>query len=92
MDDDISFGQLIRERRNALGLTQAELAQKVGCAAITIRKIEADALRPSTQMAELIAQALDIPEAEQSAFVRLAHAEPEPDPPPTPHPHGAKLG
>ena len=38
------FGYWGRRQRKALDLTQAALAQKVGCAPITIRKIEADDL------------------------------------------------
>lgn len=83
-----SFGQIIREHRQAFGLTQAELARRVGCAIITVRKIETDTLRPSVQIAERLALALNIPEAEQLAFVRLARAAepltPLPTPPPTP--------
>ncbi len=83
-----SFGTIVKERRQTIGLTQTELARRVGCAAITIRKIEADALRPSVQIAERLALALNIPEAEQLAFVRLARSErpvsPIPPPPPAP--------
>ncbi|MCB8944991.1 MAG: protein kinase [Ardenticatenaceae bacterium] len=92
MNEAITFGQIVRERRSIMGLTQTELARRVGCAAITIRKIEADDLRPSVQMAELIALALNIPEAEQLAFVRLARAESEPSPIPTPSPLPAEIG
>lgn len=75
MEQPSTFGQIVRERRAALGLTQAELARRAGCAPITIRKIEGDALRPSVQLAELLALALNIPEAEQLGFVRLARQE-----------------
>jgi DNA-binding XRE family transcriptional regulator len=37
-----------------MDLTQEELARRVGCAAITLRKIEADDLRPSVQIDLLI--------------------------------------
>ena len=47
MNEAPTFGQVVKERRSAMGLTQTELARRVGCAAITIRKIEADGLRPS---------------------------------------------
>ncbi len=92
MNEDITFGQVVKERRSNLGLTQTELARRVGCAAITIRKIEADDLRPSVQMAELIALALDIPEAEQLAFVRLARADLRVSPIPTPTPMPDEIG
>jgi WD40 repeat protein/transcriptional regulator with XRE-family HTH domain len=88
MDAETSFGQIVRERRQSMGLTQAELARRVGCAIVTVRKIETDALRPSVQIAERLALALNIPEAEQLAFVRLARAAhpltPLPPPPPAP--------
>ncbi len=92
MSETITFGQVVRERRIALGLTQTELARRASCAAITIRKIEADALRPSVQMAERIALTLNIPEAEQLAFVRLARLEPDPSPLPTPSPQPCEIG
>ena len=92
MSETITFGQVVRERRIALGLTQTELARRASCAAITIRKIEADALRPSVQMAERIALTLNIPEEEQLAFVRLARLEPDPSPLPTPSPQLGEIG
>ena len=55
MDGDLSFGPWLKQRRKALDLTQHDLAQRVGCSAETIRKIEADRLRPSRQIAELLA-------------------------------------
>jgi len=55
MDRDISFGGMVKEHRQSLDLTQAELARRVACATITIRKIEYDSLRPSIQIAERLA-------------------------------------
>ncbi len=92
MYNEITFGQVVREHRSVLGLTQSELARRVGCAAITIRKIEADDLRPSVQMAELIAVALNVPDQEQLPFVRLARAQKEPSPIPTPSPAPGEIG
>ncbi len=69
-----AFGRVVRERRRALDLTQVELAQRVGCAAITIRKIEANNLRPSVQIAERLALALAIAPDERADFVRWARA------------------
>ena len=87
-----TFGEILRERRSLLGLTQAELARRAGCAPITIRKLEGDSLRPSVQLAELLALALDIPEGEQLAFIRLARQESKPTPIPTPSPSAAEIG
>ena len=72
MDRDISFGSIVKEHRQSLDLTQAELARRVACATITIRKIEYDALRPSIQIAERLATSLKIPLEERADFVRLA--------------------
>ena len=67
-----SFGETFKYRRRLLDLTQAELAKRAGCARVTIHKIESGDLRPSKQLAELLAQALQIPTAEQAAFMELA--------------------
>ena len=55
MDQQASFGAWIQRRRKALDLTQAELAERVGCALGTIRKIETDERRPSKQIAARLA-------------------------------------
>lgn len=70
-----SFPDWIRQRRKALDLTQSELAAQVGCAVVTIKKIEQATRRPSLQMAELLADALAIPQAERDIFLRLARHE-----------------
>ena len=75
MSTEQSFGSIAKNRRRELGLTQEELARRVGCAPITLRKIEADDLRPSVQIAERIAMALNIPLEERAAFVKLARME-----------------
>jgi WD40 repeat protein/transcriptional regulator with XRE-family HTH domain len=75
VDVAASFGHWVRIRRKALDLTQAELAQRAGCAAETLRKIEADARHPSRSMAESLAKALEIPESERALFIKVARAE-----------------
>ena len=75
MTVETSFGRWLQRRRKALDLTQEELAQRVACAAETLRKIEADVRRPSRQIAERLAEALEIPESDRAAFVRAARAE-----------------
>jgi len=78
--DEISFGNFVRKRRRELDLTQEELARRVGCAAITIRKVEAEDARPSVQIAERLAMALAIPLDQRAEFVRRARAiHPEPE-------------
>ena len=75
MNTEVTFGQVVKTRRREIGLTQEELARRVGCASVTLRKIEYDDLRPSVQIAERLAMALNIPLEERAAFIRLARAE-----------------
>ena len=72
MEPPNSFGEWLRRRRRALDWTQDELAKRTGCAVGTIRKIESDELRPSKQLAEILAQRLDIPPRDREDFVRFA--------------------
>ncbi len=67
-----SFGSWLRQRRKALDLTRTELAGQVGCAVITIQKIETDERRPSKQVAERMADVLAISLEERTAFVAFA--------------------
>jgi len=67
-----SFGEWLKQRRKALDLTQRDLADQVGCAEVTIRKIEGNANRPSRQIAERLADVLAIAPDEQAAFVSFA--------------------
>jgi predicted ATPase/transcriptional regulator with XRE-family HTH domain len=69
---DMPFGQLLRQLRRDYGLTQEDLAEQVGCSIETISKIERGERRPSKQVAERIAQVLDVPATERPAFVRAA--------------------
>lgn len=81
-----SFGAWVRRRRRSLDLTQTVLADRIACAESMLRKIEADARRPSRQIAERLAEALEIPEAERAAFLRAARAELAVSRLPTPEP------
>src|SRR5262245_21435129 len=75
MEPTASFGYWVRRRRKALDLTQEELARQVGCAEVTIKKIEADERRPSRQIAERLAERLQLAPAERAAFVQAARGE-----------------
>lgn len=79
MDEPISFGYWVRRCRKALDLTQAELARRVGCATVTIQKIEADERRPSAQIAALLANRLQIPADERAVFLATARGGPLPE-------------
>src|SRR6266540_3831276 len=75
MDEAQSFGRWLRHRRRGLDLTQEELARQVGCAPITIRKIEGDEMRPSKQLAGSLSGPLGILVNQREDFVRFARAE-----------------
>jgi transcriptional regulator with XRE-family HTH domain/Tol biopolymer transport system component len=70
-----AFGTWLRERRRGLDLTQEKLAGLVGCSRDLIKKLELGQRRPSRQMAELIAEALDLPLKERPVFVQWARLE-----------------
>src|SRR5688572_13813097 len=75
MERTNSFGYWLRRRRRALDLTQDELAQQVGCAVGTIKKLEGDERRPSKQLAERLADLLRLAPEERAAFLKAARAE-----------------
>ena len=75
MSTETSFGAWVRRRRKALDLTQQELARKAGCSDSLIFKIEADERRPSRQIAELLAQALEIPQEQRDLFLKVARQQ-----------------
>lgn len=92
MGHELSFGDWLKHRRKMLDLTQKELARQVGCAVVTIRKIETDERRPSRELAEILARCLKIEPANLDAFITFArsdptaHAPPPPDSPVSPLP------
>ena len=75
MSVEITFGELVKKYRKKSGLTQKELAHRVNCAPVTLRKIEYDDLRPSVQIAKALAEAFEISSEKLSAFVRVARGE-----------------
>lgn len=62
-------GKEIQARRKALDLSRAELASRVGCATATLASIEQGKRRPSREIAELLARALEIPPSEHVDFI-----------------------
>lgn len=71
-DSPLFFGEWVKRQRNALDLTQAELAQLAGCSVYAVRKIESGERRPSKQLAELLAHSLNVPSEELGVFVKVA--------------------
>jgi predicted ATPase/DNA-binding XRE family transcriptional regulator len=74
MADTLSFGQWLHQRRRERDLTQVELGSLVGCAQVTIRKIEADRLRPSRQLAELLVEKLGVPSEKRDVYIHFARS------------------
>ena len=72
MPESISFGTWLRQRRRSLDLTQKAFADQVGCAEITVRRMEADEYKPSNELALVLFEKLGIPEPERTQWVRFA--------------------
>lgn len=72
---ETSFGNWVRRRRKSLDLTQDDLARRVGCSLSAIFKIEADERRPSRQIAELLANHLEISPDQRPLFIKIARRE-----------------
>lgn len=70
MNSAVTFGPLLRQRRTALNLTQAALAERVGCSHDVLRKFESQTKRPSRQLAERLATELGLAGIEREAFVQ----------------------
>ena len=75
MFQEISFGYWLRLKRKSLDLTREALADRVGCSAATIRKIEAEERRPSAQIATLLADIFSISADERENFIRFARGD-----------------
>ena len=75
MDEIRTFGQWVKHQRKALGLTQANLAQRVACSKSMINKIESDLRIPTKPLIEALALHLKIPAADYARFVHLAQPQ-----------------
>lgn len=84
MSSDLSFGQWLKRRRQALGMTRDDLARRVGYSVSMLRKVEGDERVPSRQLVELLAEHLDIATAERVVFLSFARDDLTVDPPPIP--------
>jgi predicted ATPase/class 3 adenylate cyclase/DNA-binding XRE family transcriptional regulator len=69
---EVSFGEWLRRRRKALGLTQEQLAQQINCSTSALRKLEAEERRPSEQMAKQLAEVFSIAPSERASFLKFA--------------------
>src|SRR5215216_1603235 len=72
MQEEISFGEWLRKQRRALDLSRQAFADQVGCAAVTLRRIESGTLKPSKELANTLLEKLGIPEAERPQWISFA--------------------
>jgi predicted ATPase/DNA-binding XRE family transcriptional regulator len=72
MLEPFSFGTWLRQKRRSLDLTQKAFAAQVGCAEITVRRMEADEYKPSRELAFLLFEKLGISELERPQWISFA--------------------
>jgi len=75
MVSPVTFGEWLRQKRDDLRFTRKEFSERVGCSVSALRKFEFDERRPSIQIAELIANCVEVPLAERKTFVQVARGE-----------------
>ncbi len=74
-----TFGELLRRRRQAAGLTQEALAERAGVSAKAISDLERDPDRsPRLDTVALLADALDLDQAERRSLLAAARPHPAP--------------
>jgi predicted ATPase/DNA-binding XRE family transcriptional regulator/uncharacterized protein HemY len=72
---EVSFGEWLKRRRKAAGLTQEQLALQISCSTSAIKKFEAEQRRPSAQIVEKLAEIFKIPPNEETVFLRFARGD-----------------
>ena len=72
MQEELSFGTWLRKQRRALDLSRQAFADQVGCAEVTLRRIEAGTLKPSKDLANILLEKLGISQTEQPQWVSFA--------------------
>lgn len=65
----VTFGKWLRQQRRTLDLTQETFASQVGCARITLRRIESGELKPSRELALIILAKAGVPTHEREAWL-----------------------
>lgn len=88
------FSLWLRRRRRIFDLTQADLAQAIGCSVSAVRKLESGDLLPSAEMTNRLAARLAVPAGQLAAFSLFVRGAPNnfpadeeaPAPPPPPAP------
>lgn len=70
--DKISFGTWLRRQRRGRDLSRQALADQVGCAEITLRRIESGSLKPSRELARLLLEQFEIAKEELESWILFA--------------------
>ncbi len=69
---EMTFGEWLQRERKRLRLTQAQLAEQIGCSTIALRKLEAEERRPSSSIIDRLADIFAIAPSDHAAFQRFA--------------------
>jgi non-specific serine/threonine protein kinase len=72
MEEKSPFGFWLRKQRRALDLSRQAFADQVGCAEVTLRRIEAGTLKPSKELANIILERLGIDETSRPGWISFA--------------------
>jgi predicted ATPase/DNA-binding XRE family transcriptional regulator len=72
MQEEPTFGVWLRKQRRALDLSRQALADQVGCAEVTLRRMEAGTLKPSKELANILLEKLGFRETERPQWVSFA--------------------
>ena len=72
MKKEISFGTWLYKKRRSMDLSRKAFADQVGCAQVTLRRIENDTLKPSKELALILLEKVGIPEHERPQWVQYA--------------------
>ena len=75
MTEQVLFGEWLRKQRRALDLSRQALADQVGCAEITLRRIETGTLKPSRELALLLLEKIGVPQMEREDWIRFARGQ-----------------
>jgi len=66
------FGEWLKKQRRGLDLSRQQLADQVGCAEVTLRRIEGGTLKPSRELASNLLVKVGIPQNKIEQWIRFA--------------------
>jgi non-specific serine/threonine protein kinase len=71
-NEALPFGSWLRGERRRLDLSRQALADRAGCAEITLRRIESGTLKPSRELAHILLEQVGIPVSEHERWMPFA--------------------